>query len=85
MPKSKVRKKTVYTPPAEVRPASAKKKPSPPWVPILAVVLLVLGIAWLVTYYLSQAAYPVGAIGFWNLAVGFGMLILALVVLTQWR
>jgi hypothetical protein len=86
VPKSKVRKKAVYTPPAEIRqPAYARKRPSPQWVPILAVTLLVVGVAWLVVYYLSQSAYPIGAISYWNLVVGFGMLIGALAVLTQWR
>lgn len=86
MPKSRVRKKTVYEAPADVRPRPTRKRgPSPRWVPIASIVLLVVGVAWLVVYYLSQAAYPIGGIGTWNLAVGFGMLVVALGLLTQWR
>lgn len=87
MPKSQVRKKKVYTPPSDVRPTAtaAARKPSPVWLPITAVTLIVLGIAWLVVYYLSETAYPVAALGYWNLAVGFGAMVSSLMLLSRWR
>lgn len=87
MPKSQVRKKKVYTPPADVRPAAtaSAKKPSPIWLPITAVGLIVFGIAWLVVYYLSETAYPVASWGYWNLAVGFGSMVASLILLSRWR
>lgn len=87
MPKSQVRKKKVYTPPTDVRPSvtSTSKKPSPIWLPITAVSLIVFGIAWLVVYYLSQQRWPVEAWGFWNLAVGFGCMVASLGLLARWR
>lgn len=85
MPKSKVRKKTVYTPPTDIKPVVRKYKASPQFVPVCAVVLLVAGITWLVIYYLSSGQYPITALSVWNLAVGFAFLITALGVLTQWR
>ena len=56
MPKSTVRKKKVYTPPADLRPTSiaANKQPSPMWVGLTAVLLIFFGIGWLVTFYLSD-------------------------------
>jgi uncharacterized membrane protein len=88
VPKSRVRKKKVYTPPTDVRPsAGAKKsKPSPPWVPILAVALIVIGIAYLVTYYLFQEKIDwMADLGYWNMAIGFGFLVGSLAVFTQWK
>ncbi|MDP9240441.1 MAG: cell division protein CrgA [Actinomycetota bacterium] len=86
MPKSRVRKKTVYVPPTDVRPSpTRKRKPSPRALPIVALLLLLAGVAWLVVYYLSQGQYPVKSINAGNLAVGFGMLVAGLGVLTQWR
>jgi hypothetical protein len=89
VPKSRVRKKKVYTPPTDVHPSAAaatrKKRPSPRWVPGLAVALIVTGIAWLATYYMSQAQYPVQQWGVWNLAVGFSLMVGSLAVFTQWR
>ncbi|MGB9377826.1 MAG: cell division protein CrgA [Mycobacteriales bacterium] len=86
MPKSRVRKKTVYVPPTDVRPAANRKRgPSSRWLPIAAVAMLVVGVIWLVVYYLSQGVYPVKSIHAWNLAVGFALLVGALGVLTRWR
>jgi len=89
VPKSRVRKKKVYVPPTSVRPAAVstarRSRPSPRWIPGLAVALILAGIAWLVTYYLSQGAYPVADLTYWNLAIGFGFMVASLGVLTQWR
>ncbi|HEX7746239.1 MAG TPA: cell division protein CrgA [Micromonosporaceae bacterium] len=87
MPKSQVRKKKVYTPPTDVRPAgtAATRKPSPTWLPVSAVALIVIGILWLVVYYLSETNYPVASWGYWNLAVGFGAMVASLILLSRWR
>ena len=87
MPKSQVRKKKVYTPPTDLRPSStaSAKKPSPLWLPVTAVALIVLGILWLVVYYLSEQQYPVASWEYWNLAVGFGAMVASLILLARWR
>jgi hypothetical protein len=96
VPKSRVRKKKVYTPPAEFLPrptTAASKKPSPTWVPVLAVSLIVLGIVWLVIFYLTNAFQdlptavgdPLSNLGYWNLGIGFGALVASLLVLSRWR
>ena len=52
MPKSKVRKKSVYTPPEGVLQNRASRaraaQPSPSWYAPLMAALLVLGLAWIV-------------------------------------
>ena len=35
----------------------------------------VLGLLWVVVYYVTQTDYPIGAIGLWNMAIGFGLII----------
>jgi hypothetical protein len=93
VPKSQVRKKKVYTPPAELRPQStaASKRPSPMWVPATAVALLVFGIAWMVVFYLTQGFADTPALSllfklqYWNFAIGFGAMIGALILLSKWR
>jgi hypothetical protein len=93
VPKSRVRKKKVYTPPAELRPQStaAARRPSPIWLPITAVTLIVLGIAWLVVFYLSRGFTDISwlqslaKLQYWNLAIGFGAMVSALMLLSKWR
>ncbi|GAB3996022.1 cell division protein CrgA [Glycomyces albus] len=86
MPKSRVRKKKVYSNPTGKGSQTGESyEPSPLWVPITAVSLIVIGIGWLVLYYLSGQAYPVAAWGYWNLAVGFSCMVASLLVLSKWR
>jgi len=86
VPKSKVRKK----PDAPVRlsaTASTGRQlaPSPAWYPIVMAVLLVLGLAWLVTYYLAPNTPLISDLGAWNFAVGFGIMLLGLSMAVRWR
>ncbi len=55
MPKSRVRKRTVYTPPP---PKTARRKVSAPWVGPAIVACLVIGLAWIATYYMTQGSIP---------------------------
>jgi hypothetical protein len=90
VPKSKVRKKPETTLHAQtVRPPKALA-PSPAWYPIVMAVLLVLGLAYLVVYYLTNSGTDpniplMGDIGAWNFAVGFGIMLLGLVMAVRWR
>ena len=89
MPKSKVRKKSVYTPPetAEARAARTRAaKPSPRWYAPLMVALMVLGLLWIVVYYVAGDKIPfMVSLGAWNFAIGFGAMILGLVMSMRWR
>lgn len=81
MPKSRVRSKAVYTPP----PRSAKAKVSPPWLAPVMLGSLLVGLAWIVVFYVSQENWPIGAIGPGNLVVGFAFLITGVVLATRWH
>jgi Cell division protein CrgA len=82
VPKSRVRAKASYTaPPAR----SAKKRVSPPWVAPLMLGCFLVGIVWLVLFYVTGGNLPIKSISNWNLLVGFGFIISGFVVSTQWR
>ncbi|MCW2583360.1 MAG: uncharacterized protein JWQ53_2150 [Klenkia sp.] len=90
MPKSKVRKKSVYTPPEGVLPASAARaratQPSPRWYAGVMVALMVLGLVWIVVYYVAGDQIPVMvSLGAWNFAIGFGAMVAGLVMSMRWR
>ncbi len=90
MPKSRVRKKKVYTPPpggatATTSTSANKRRPSPPWVPGTALALAGLGMVWLVVYYLSSGALPISGGPRLNIGIGFGCIIASLVIFTRWR
>ncbi len=82
MPESKGRAKP--TSPAQPR-ASKAQAPNPEWwVPVM-VTLLLLGLAWIVTFYITQGAYPVAKFNYWNLVAGFALLIGGFSMAMRWR
>ena len=83
MPKSRVRKKPVYTPPPTRSP---KRAVSPVWLAPTMIATLVVGLAWIALYYVTQADMPVlRSLGGWNLVGGFGLIIIGVVLATRWR
>ena len=83
VPKSRVRKRTVYTPPPR---RSGRRKVSPRWVGPTIVVCLIVGLAWIAAYYITQGSFPgMSALGSWNLVVGFAFIIAGVALATTWR
>lgn len=82
MPESRARKKADYTPPPS---KAAPPRPSPPWFAPVMVTLFVLGLAYIVVFYVTDGRFPVGAIGPWNIVVGFGVIMAGFIMATKWR
>lgn len=88
MPKSKIRKKAVRAVPSDRR-TPLKVKAAGPSHPVYLVVMLglmLLGLAWMVVYYIAQEKIPlINTLGAWNFAVGFALMIAGLLMTTRWR
>ena len=82
MPKSRLRRRSTFTPPAT---RSSAKLPSPRWVAPLMVATFLIGLLWIVVFYVTRGDWPIGEIGNWNLAVGFGFIAVGFGISTQWR
>ena len=83
MPESKGRSKPAYTPP---RTAQKNTAPNPRRFVPLMLGLMVVGLLWVVTYYISGVhQYPIPALGRWNLGVGFGLMLSGFLMTTRWR
>lgn len=82
MPESKVRRKQAFTPPAAKVRGS---KQSPRWWAPVMVALMVLGLVWVIVYYVSQGRYPVPPLGAWNLVAGFSITLVGFGMTTRWR
>lgn len=90
MPKSKVRRKSAYTPPETVlqsRSARARVAgPSPRWYAPVMLGLMLIGLMWVVVYYVAGDKIPfMMSLSVWNFAVGFGAMVAGLIMSMRWR
>ena len=84
MPKSRIRRKGAFTPPPQPVPASAKV--SGRWVAPLMVGFFLVGLAWIVIYYIAPDSVPVmKSLGNANLLIGFGLLGGGFITATRWK
>lgn len=81
MPKSKARKKAVYTPPQR----SQQVKISPRWLAPTMVVAWIIGILWIAVYYVAPETPLLSDLQNWNLLIGFVFIIFGVVLSTRWR
>lgn len=91
MPKSKVRKKSVYTPPegsvdAKGGRAARGAGPSPRWYAPVMITLGLLGLLWIVVFYVAGDRIPfMTSLGAGNFAIGFGAMVIGLIMSMNWR
>ncbi|WP_226347199.1 cell division protein CrgA [Agilicoccus flavus] len=67
------------------RTAARASGANPRWFVPVMVGLMLIGLVWVVTYYLTQARFPVEAWGNWNLGAGFGFIVAGFLMTTRWR
>ena len=86
MPKSRIRKKKKDSRPRlvldEENPLELE---SPSWLAPVMVGAFLLGLLWIVIFYLTQTAYPIPGIGAWNMLVGFAFIGVGFSLATRWR
>ncbi|AKV55786.1 putative septation inhibitor protein [Bifidobacterium actinocoloniiforme DSM 22766] len=62
---------------------------NPRWFVPLFITLMLLGLIWIVVYYLAatmgHTSFPIPKIGQWNLLVGFGILLVGFFMTMWWR
>lgn len=72
--------------PNEDSPSWADGVPlSPRWWAPMFVTLLLIGLAWLLVYYFTSAAYPIPGLGGWNMAIGLIVMFVGFLMTLKWR
>ncbi|GAA0294887.1 MULTISPECIES: cell division protein CrgA [Streptomyces] len=85
MPKSRIRKKDDYTPPPAKQQAQQIRLGSRGWVAPVMLAFFLIGLAWIVVFYVTDTQLPIEALGNWNIVVGFGFIAAGFGVSTQWK
>ena len=64
---------------------SSKDTPNPVWFKPVMFGFMLVGLVWILVYYVSQISWPVPSIGPWNIMVGFGIMFIGFLMTTRWR
>lgn len=83
MPESKPRKRTARVAPQTS--AAEAHKPNPVWFKPVMFGLMIIGLLWIITFYITEGAFPVQAWGSLNIVAGFGIAIIGFLMTTRWR
>ncbi|WP_354570575.1 cell division protein CrgA [Glaciihabitans sp. UYNi722] len=76
---------------ARTKPAASEETragdnvPNPIWFKPIMFGLMLIGLAWIIVFYVSQNTLPVPQLGQWNILIGFGILFLGFLMTTRWR
>jgi hypothetical protein len=88
MPKSKLRKKVAeqraHNQEVDIKTPHAPGE-SPRWLAPTMVAAFLIGLFWIVVFYVTQTVWPIRGIGNWNMVVGFGFIGVGFSLATRWR
>jgi hypothetical protein len=90
VPESRTRKSAEEKQKLKKQQASKPQKIKPPasrrWVPPTFITVGLIGVAWLITYYVAGTYRPfMDALGNWNILIGMGGMAAAFALATLWR
>jgi len=64
---------------------SNEDAPNPVWFKPLMLGFMIVGLLWIVVFYVSQSQFPIPQLGAWNILVGFGIAFIGFLMTTRWR
>jgi len=59
--------------------------PNPVWFKPIMLGLMLIGLVWIIVFYLSGQLYPIPGLQGWNLVIGFGIAFVGFLMTTRWR
>jgi hypothetical protein len=69
--------------PTEAR--GGEDAPNPIWFKPVMFGFMLVGLLWIIVYYVSQTSWPIPALGSWNILIGFGIMFIGFLMTTRWR
>lgn len=71
--------------PMDLKDLDLEDESLPPWYMATMVGLMILGLLWLVVWYISEGLLPLAAAGNWNVAIGFGVAMIGFLMTMKWK
>ncbi len=70
---------------AESLAQDQEPSPLPTWYKVIMFGLMIVGLLWIVVYYLAEGRAPIPSAGGWNILAGFGIACIGFLMTTRWR
>ena len=80
---SKTRSKRASRPADDVR--TNDDAPNPVWFLPVMLGFMIIGLLWIVVFYVSGSQYPIPGVGAWNILIGFAIAFVGFLMTTRWR
>ncbi|MCS5735358.1 cell division protein CrgA [Herbiconiux daphne] len=61
------------------------KNPNPVWFKPVMFGFMLVGLLWIIVFYVSQGVFPIPDLGSWNILIGFGIAFIGFIMTTRWR
>ncbi|UFS58380.1 cell division protein CrgA [Subtercola endophyticus] len=68
-----------------VQRSSDESTPNPVWYKPVMFGFMLIGLAWIIVFYVSQGTFPIPDLGSWNILIGFGVAFVGFLMTTRWR
>ncbi|CAH0212742.1 MULTISPECIES: cell division protein CrgA [unclassified Microbacterium] len=68
-----------------VERSEGEQAPNAVWFKPVMLGFMLLGLAWILVFYLSGSTLPIPGIGSWNLGIGLGIALIGFLMTTRWR
>lgn len=65
--------------------ATGEDAPNPVWFKPVMFGFMLVGLAWIIVFYVSQNSLPIPGIGATNILIGFGIMFIGFLMTTRWR
>lgn len=72
-------------PAAPVEQRSGEPAPNAVWFKPVMFGFMLVGLIWIIVFYVSQSALPIPDLGSWNILIGFGIMFIGFLMTTRWR
>jgi hypothetical protein len=59
--------------------------PNPVWFKPIMFGFMLVGLVWILTYYVSAGLFPIATLGAVNIVIGFGLMFVGFLMTTRWR
>jgi len=64
---------------------STEQAPNAVWFKPVMFGFMLIGLIWIIVFYVSSSTLPIPGINSWNILIGFGIMFIGFLMTTRWR